>query len=117
MYHIQSCFILFIRTSSLQFLPGWCFNVYDFHIYFVGCLRNPHHPQINLIIPQSLRGGDGDKSKAKSPNKTDGPTVRGGTTTSALDEDDEVPMNCLVVGRGKPRELRFVNYFQRFVTG
>lgn len=42
-----------------------------------------------LHHPQSFRGGDGDKSKAKNPNKTDGAT-RGPGTTSALDDDDEV---------------------------
>lgn len=59
-------------------------------------VKHTHHHPDQLHHPQSFRGGDGDKSRSTKTGpgaKTDGATGRGpglGTTTSALDDDDEV---------------------------
>lgn len=60
--------------------------------------NHTHHHQKNPLhhLSNLFRGGDGDKSRSTKTGpgaKTDGATSRGpglGTSTSALDDDDEV---------------------------
>lgn len=67
---------------NIILLPACIYNTANTH----------HHLAATSSSPNLCRGGDGDKSKTPK-TKTDGATGRGpglGTTTSALDDDDEV---------------------------
>ena len=76
-------------------------------------------------LTAQAKGGDGDKSKTKTPNKTDGATRGPGTTTSALDDDDEEDSGAeeVIDGRtthrikGEKKKLEVSDFFDDLMEG